>query len=102
MNRKTVLSMTAMMMVSSSASFSGTMGSVVAPKHWTWVGALSGGALWERALQTQTVYLTPDIVKAYVGRKTTHAVAEGDLFLGLQKVAVEKYFDHKKLFLLLF
>jgi opacity protein-like surface antigen len=91
MNRMTVLSTTAMIMASSSSSFSGTMGSIIVPKNLTWVGTLSAGSLWERASQTQTVYLTPDIVKAYVARKTTHSVAEGDIFLGIQKQLPKRF-----------
>jgi opacity protein-like surface antigen len=48
------------------------------------VFTLSGGAAWEHAGQTQTFYLAPGIEKTYTANKSTHTLAEGEVFLGKQ------------------
>jgi len=80
-----VLSMTAAIMLSCTQSVAGTMGSIVAPKDWAWVGALSAGPIWESAGQTQTFYLAPNIIKTYAAEHTTHALFDGEVFVGIQK-----------------
>lgn len=86
-----VVSLVAAAVLASQAS-AGTMGSVVTPKDWTWVGSLSGGPVWARGGKTQTFYLTPDIEKSYQAHKSTHALASGELFLGLQKSWFSQWF----------
>lgn len=78
------LSLTAAGVLSSTA-FAGTMGSVLPSKDWTWVGSIAAGPVWVRGGETQTFFLAPDIEKTYVARKSTNAVASGELFVGLQK-----------------
>ncbi len=51
----------------------------------TWVGAFSGGPVWESAGDTQTIYLTSDIEKTYDADQSTNAVFDGEVFIGLQK-----------------
>lgn len=72
-------------MFSCTSMFAGTMGSVVSHKDWTWVGSISAGPVWENAGQTQTFYLTPSILKTYSASNVTHALADGEVFVGIQK-----------------
>ncbi|HBD7044715.1 TPA: porin family protein [Legionella pneumophila] len=68
-----------------SAAFAGTMGPVVPSKDWTWVGSVSAGPVWARGGETQTFFLVPEIEKSYRARKSTNALASGELFVGIQK-----------------
>lgn len=49
------------------------------------VVTLSAGPVWESAGQTQTFYLQPNIEKTYVANNNTHALADGELFIGIQQ-----------------
>lgn len=49
------------------------------------VVTLSVGPVWESAGNTQTFYLTPTIEKTYAANPTSHALVDGELFLGFQK-----------------
>ena len=69
-----------------STAFAGTMGPMNASKDRTWVGSVSAGPVWERGGKTQTFFLAPDIEKTYAARKSTNAIASGELFAGIQKV----------------
>lgn len=66
-------------------AFAGTMGPTVPVSDCKWVGSISAGPVWASAGETQTFYLAPEIEKTYVARKSTHALAAGELFLGIQK-----------------
>lgn len=68
-----------------STAFAGTMGAVVPSKDWTWVGSIAAGPVWARGGETQTFYLAPEIEKTYAARKSTNAIASGELFVGIQK-----------------
>ncbi|ASQ45389.1 outer membrane protein [Legionella clemsonensis] len=68
-----------------STAFAGTMGPIMGSKDWTWVGSIAAGPVWARGGETQTFYLAPDIEKTYAARKSTNALASGELFVGLQK-----------------
>lgn len=48
------------------------------------VVTVSAGAAWEHAGKTQTFYLTPTIEKTYATDNSTHALADGELFIGKQ------------------
>lgn len=48
------------------------------------VGTLTGGAAWESAGETQTLFLSPTIEKKYVADETTDVLGEGEIFLGAQ------------------
>jgi len=67
------------------AAFAGTMGPVIPSKDWTWVASIAAGPVWARGGETQTFYLAPEIEKTYVARKSTNAIASGELFVGIQK-----------------
>ena len=54
-------------------------------KDWTWVASIDAGPIWARGGETQTFYLAPEIEKTYAARKSTNAIATGELFVGIQK-----------------
>ncbi|KGP64110.1 hypothetical protein EP47_08175 [Legionella norrlandica] len=64
----------------------GTIGPVMSIKDRSWVGSISAGPVWTRAGETQTFFLAQEIEKTYVARKSTNALASGELFVGLQKI----------------
>lgn len=66
----------------SSVTTAGGMGVSSGP---SWVAEISGAAVWEKAGRTQTIEMAPDIQKTYVAHKDTDVLAEGEVFLGLQK-----------------
>lgn len=68
-----------------STAFAGTMGPVIPSKDWTWVASIAAGPIWASGGETQTFYLAPEIEKTYVARKSTNAIASGELFVGIQK-----------------
>lgn len=61
------------------------MGPVTPPCDSAWVGSFSAGPVWEDAGMTQAFYLEPGIEKAYVANRSTHALFDGEVFLGKQK-----------------
>jgi len=69
----------------STQAFAGTMGPVEPARNWAWVGSVSAGPVWARGGETQTFYLAPEIEKTYTARKSSSALASGELFIGLQK-----------------
>lgn len=71
------------------SALSGTMGPVTQKSDWTWVGTISAGPVWASGGSTQTFYLTPEIEKTYVADKSTHALFDGEVFLGLQKLLTQ-------------
>ena len=83
MKYRLFLSITAVVL--GNTTFAGTMGPVIPAKDWTWVTSIAAGPIWARGGETQTFYLAPEIEKTYVARKTTHAIATGELFVGIQK-----------------
>lgn len=54
------------------------------------VATLSLGPAWENTGNTQTLYLTPDIEKTYAANHASHALVDGEIFLGIQKPLREK------------
>ena len=54
------------------------------------VATLSVGPVWESAGKTQTFYLAPNIEKTYSANTSSHALVDGELFLGIQKALREK------------
>lgn len=72
-----------LMALGSSAVTAGTMGAEIQDSHW--VVSLSGGAVWAAGGETQTFDLTPTIEKTYLAQKSTNTIADGELFLGMQK-----------------
>lgn len=69
----------------SAQAIAGSMGMIESAQNWTWIGTVSAGPVWARGGETQTFYLAPEIEKTYVARKSTEALASGELFVGLQK-----------------
>jgi opacity protein-like surface antigen len=63
--------------------WSGTMGEVV--PVWHGVTAVSLGPVWGHGTRTQTFYLTPEIIKSYVGQNSNNAIFDGELFFGVQR-----------------
>ncbi|NCT56576.1 MAG: porin family protein [Legionella sp.] len=49
------------------------------------VATLSIGPVWENTGNTQTLYLTPNIIKTYAANHASHALVDGEIFLGIQK-----------------
>lgn len=66
-------------------AFAGDMVSVVPQTPWSWVGALSVGPVWQSNGNTQTFYLAPDVQKTYMANSSSNVMADGEIFLGLQK-----------------
>lgn len=60
----------------------------VSPKFVSFVTTISVGPVWESAGQTQILNLTPDITKAYeyAAENQANILAEGELFVGVQRV----------------
>ena len=54
------------------------------------VATLSLGPVWENAGNTQTFYLAPNIEKTYAVNHASHALVDGEIFLGIQKSLREK------------
>ncbi len=83
-HRLVISAFTASMLVSTVSA--GTMGPpVMPPKDWAWVGTVGAGPTWARGGATQTFYLVPEIEKTYAARKSSNALATGELFAGIQK-----------------
>ena len=83
LNLSTVM-LSLFVVVSSADAVSGTMGThPITP--WNYIATLSAGPVWQDGGETQTFFLTPDIEKTYAANKSTHALADGEFFLGIQK-----------------
>lgn len=67
------------------SALAGTMGPIMEPPDWSWVGTLSAGPVWQNGGTTQTFYLTPTIEKTYAANTTTRALFDGEVFVGVQK-----------------
>lgn len=57
------------------------------------VATLSLGPVWESAESTQTFYLDQNIEKTYSANHGSHALLDGEIFLGIQKPIREKLDD---------
>jgi opacity protein-like surface antigen len=51
----------------------------------SYVATLSGGITRATSDHSQTIYLTPEIVKTYDANRSRHTLWDGELFLGIQK-----------------
>lgn len=63
----------------SASALAGSMGAI---GGGPFVATLSAGPAWERAGETQTLYLQSDIFKTYAAQKSSHSLAIGELFIG--------------------
>jgi opacity protein-like surface antigen len=55
------------------------------PENYTGVATLSAGPVWEEGGQSQTFSLSPGVIKTYSAHKSTNTLANGELFLGVQR-----------------
>jgi opacity protein-like surface antigen len=97
MNKTASYSMLALALVSSSA-IAGSMStreehtfSGISSWFSPFIATLSVGPTWESSGENQTIYLTPDIVKTYAGNNSSHALADGEFFVGTQKFINENF-----------
>ena len=60
------------------------------PSQSLWVATVSLGPVWESAGNTQTFYLDPTIEKTYAANPVSHALLDGEIFLGIQKPLKDK------------
>ena len=60
------------------------------PFKFSGVATLSLGPVWENTGNTQTFYLAPNIEKTYSANHASHALVDGEVFLGIQKPIREK------------
>ncbi|PWY54176.1 hypothetical protein DGG96_18370 [Legionella qingyii] len=72
-----------LMNILSGSTIAGTMGESVS--HFNYIAELSIGPVWESGGATQTFFLAPEIEKTYTADKSTHALADFEILLGLQK-----------------
>ena len=56
----------------------------------SWVATINIGPAWESAGKTQTFYLAPNIENTYSANHLSHALIDGEAFLGIQKLLHEK------------
>lgn len=54
-------------------------------RAWTRVTTLSLGFGWNNAGETQTIFISPDVEKAYTALNTGSSIFQGELFAGLQR-----------------
>ena len=47
------------------------------------VATLSIGPVWENTGNTETLYLTPNIIKTYAANHASHALVDGEIFAEL-------------------
>lgn len=84
MSYRLFLSVTAATLLAGTA-VAGTIGSGISSGDLRWVGSIAAGSVWARGGETRTFFLAPEIEKTYVARKSSHALASMELFLGMQK-----------------
>ncbi len=72
--------------------YAGTMGEVL--NSTPWVTSFSIGPVWASPGSTQTLNLTPDIVKTYTANSSTKTIADGEVFLGVQKTLSPNIYTH--------
>lgn len=75
--------------VASASGFASPLMDLISPPL-PFVATLSLGPVWESAGDTQTFYLTPSIEKTYAAQHVSHALLDGEVFLGLQRPLREK------------
>jgi opacity protein-like surface antigen len=56
----------------------------------SWVATINVGPAWESAGKTQTFFLAPNIENTYAANHKSHALIDGEAFLGIQKPLREK------------
>ena len=56
----------------------------------SWVATINIGPAWESAGNTQTFFLAPNIENTYAANHKSHALIDGEGFLGVQKLLREK------------
>jgi opacity protein-like surface antigen len=81
---KLALSVLSCGILATASAVAGTMGEMRTMPSQSWVGTISLGPSWENAGRAQTFFLTPNIEKTYTANKSTHALFDGEIFLGMQ------------------
>lgn len=76
---------TGMMSLFAGQAFASPFDQVMANYGLNWVGSVSLGPVWQDAGQSQTFALAPNVVKTYAPSTSTQALADGELFAGVQK-----------------
>ena len=82
------------------SSYAGTMGLLTQESSIHWVGSFSIGSVWTMPGSQQTIFLTPEIEKAYTVYQPRHTLtdsntlADGELFLGIKKDLPYNLFTH--------
>ena len=56
------------------------------------VFTISAGPVWATAGATQTFYLQPEIEKTYFANKSTTVLADGELFIGIQRPLTDRFY----------
>jgi opacity protein-like surface antigen len=85
MYSKKVISSLTFFLLSSSTAFAGAMGPAQSEQRtFKYFATLAAGPAWESAGETQTFFLAPSIEKTYTSNHSTHALGEGEVFLGIQ------------------
>ncbi len=74
--------------------FAGTMGPVVQDNKINWVGTFSIGPVLATPGSQQTLNLTTEIEKTYTAYKPNNTLADGEVFLGINKDLPYKLFSH--------
>lgn len=75
----------------SGSVFSGGLGNVIHFIDGQWFGIASVGPSSAKGGETQNIFLTPEIEKAYVAKKSTNSLATGELFIGKQKSLTSQF-----------
>ena len=85
MQKHSVVLMVSASLIAGSA-LAGPMGHLIQHQSdWAWIGAISGGPVWSKGGETQTLFLTPEVKETYVANQSTKTLFNGEAFLGLQK-----------------
>ena len=87
-NKVVIASLSALI---STSVVAGSMGPVQQPSSWSPVLTLSGGPAWNNNAPTQTIKLQPTVANTYNGKSSNQVLADGELFLGMQRLFNNKY-----------
>ncbi|WP_298625107.1 porin family protein [uncultured Legionella sp.] len=73
-------------MTLASITQAGTMGPTTTMKTWSNVLTLSAGPIWATGGALQSLYFSDELSRTYTANKKTHALTEGELFIGRQRL----------------
>lgn len=77
----------------SNLSWSGTMSNslISNSRNWAWIGTYSMGPVWTSPGDAQTFYLASDIEKTFATSNNASTLADGEVFIGMQKELLRSY-----------